>query len=172
MIKMLGMFCLFCACTGMGFWKSRQYQARIAQLRELMRIADFLKGEIIFAKSTLAEALERISYKTRAPFSRFLLTLSSRMKEYAGQEFSMILGQVMKETLKDTALWKEDMEEFYHTASNLGYLDKEMQIHLLDVYLHEQEQKIEALVIELPKMQKMFKSLGILGGAFFVILLI
>ena len=45
-----------------------------------------------------------------------------------------------------------------------------MKIHILDRYLKEQAQKVEMLTVQMPKQQKLFRSLGILGGAFFVIL--
>lgn len=156
----------------MGFWKSRQCAGRIHQLRELMRIVVFLKGEIAFARTTLPEALERISEKTELPFSACLKMIAERMKKCSGEEFSHILERTFRETLENTYLEREDKEEFYQAARNLGYLDKEMQIHLLESYLREQEEKVEMLTEELPGKRKLCRSMGILGGAFLVILLL
>lgn len=172
MLKLAGAVLLFCSCSGLGFLKSRQYQGRIAQLTQLVHIMGLIKGEISFAVSTLPEAMERISGRTEEPFSGFLYALSGRMQQYSGEDFSHILSALMEETLKDTCLQKEDLEEFYQTACNLGYLDKEMQIHLLEQYLREQEEKIKTLRRQLPEKTRLFGSLGILAGAFFIILLI
>lgn len=131
-----------------------------------------LKGEITFARTTLPEALERIGGKTEPPFSDFLETLAVRMKKYSGEKFSYILQQTMNDTMKNTYLEEEDMESFYQAACNLGYLDREMQIHLLESYLKEQGQKVEMLTAQLPGKRKLSRSLGILGGAFLVILLL
>lgn len=172
MIRLTGAALLFFACCGMGFWKSQQCSGRIRQLQELMHIGEFLKGEISFARTTLPEALERIGEKTEPPFSGFLKTLARRMKKYSGEKFSCILQQTLNDTMKNTYLEKEDIEAFYQAACNLGYLDKEMQIHLLERYLKEQDQKAEMLKNQLPGMKKLSRSLGILGGAFLVILLL
>lgn len=172
MLKLAGAVLLFFSCSGMGFLKSRQYQGRILQLGELVRIMGFLKGEISFAVSTLPEAMERISKKSGKPFSDFLFALADRMRRYSGENFSQILEELMKDILKDTYLEKEDLEEFYQAACNLGYLDKEMQIHILEQYLKEQEEKIRALRIQLPEKTKFFRSIGILAGVFLIILLI
>lgn len=172
MLKLSGAVLLFCSCSGLGFLKSRQYQGRIVQLAELIHIMGFIKGEISFAASTLPEAMERISGKTAEPFSGFLYALSQRMRQYSGEDFSHILGELMKEMLGDTYLEKQDLEEFYRTACNLGYLDKEMQIHMLEQYLGEQEEKVRTLRAQLPEKMKLFRSLGILMGAFLIILLI
>lgn len=172
MLKLTGAVLLFCSCSGLGFLKSRRYRGRITQLAELIHIMGFIKGEISFAVSTLPEAMERISGKTSEPFAGFLHVLSERMRQYSGEDFSHILGELMGEMLKDTYLDKEDLEEFYQTACNLGYLDKEMQIHMLEQYLKEQEEKIRTLRTQLPEKMKLFCSLGILAGAFLIILLI
>lgn len=172
MMKLTGAVLLFVSCCGMGYWTSQQCSGRVSQLRELMRIGEFLKGEISFARTTLPEALERISDKTETPFSDFLKMLAKRMKGYSGEDFSHILHQTMRETLENTYLEREDMEAFYHAACNLGYLDKKMQIHLLEGYLREEEQKVSMLTAQLPEKRKLFRSLGVLGGAFLVILLL
>lgn len=172
MTRLAGAVLLFTACCGMGFWKSQQCTGRVRQLQELMRIGGFLKGEITFARTTLPEALERIGGKTEPPFSDFLETLAVRMKKYSGEKFSYILQQTMNDTMKNTYLEEEDMESFYQAACNLGYLDREMQIHLLESYLKEQGQKVEMLTAQLPGKRKLSRSLGILGGAFLVILLL
>ncbi|MBS6196118.1 MAG: stage III sporulation protein AB [Clostridiales bacterium] len=172
MIRLTGAVLLFIACCGMGFWKSQQCAGRVRQLQELMRIGEFLKGEITFARTTLPEAMERIGEKTESPFAEFLGELAVRLRKYSGEKFSVILRQTMEETMKNTYLEKEDVEAFYQAACNLGYLDKEMQIHLLERYLKEQEQKVKLLTAQLPGKRKLLRSLGVLGGAFLVILFI
>ena len=45
-----------------------------------------------------------------------------------------------------------------------------MQVHILASYRRDQEEKVQRLAGELPQKQKLFGSLGILGGIFLVIL--
>lgn len=171
MIKLFGAVLLLFSCSGLGFLKSRQYQGRVMQLEELIHITGFLKGEISFAVSTLPEAMERISEKTEAPFAEFLYVLAERMRMYSGENFSHILDELIKEKLKASFLEKEDLDEFYQAVCNLGYLDKEMQIHILEQYRKEQEEKIRRLRMQLPEKMKLCRSLGIMAGIFLIILL-
>lgn len=172
MIKLMGAVLLFFACSGLGFLQSRRCQGRVMQMGELIRIAGFLKGEISFAVSTLPEAMERISEKTENPFSDFLHILSEKMKRYSGENFSYILKEQIDINLKDSFLEKEDLADFYQAICNLGYLDKDMQIHILDQYRKEQEEKVVRLRMQLPEKVKLCRSLGVMAGLFLVILLI
>ena len=110
MIRCTGALLLFFACCGMGFWKSRQCTGRVHQLKELMKMGYFLKGEISFARTTLPEALGQMGEKVEFPFSEFVRILSERMKKYSGENFSHTLRAVMEEKLKDTYLETVDLE--------------------------------------------------------------
>ena len=52
----------------------------------------------------------------------------------------------------------------------LGYLDIDMQENTIALYLQELEQKIRLLQEEMPARQKLYQSMGILGGIFISIL--
>ena len=54
----------------------------------------------------------------------------------------------------------------------LGYLDKDMQLGTLDLYLQELAGEIKAAQESIPGKQKVCRSLGIMGGLFLVLLLI
>lgn len=54
----------------------------------------------------------------------------------------------------------------------LGYLDKDMQLRTVDLYLQELDREIEDAGESTPGRQKLSKSLGIMGGLFLVLLLI
>lgn len=169
---MLGAILVIAGCTGVGFYTGNQLGERLNQIMELVKITEFLKGEITFSRSTLPEAMERIGKRTVNPFDDFLKNLSQQMKKYSGEGFAELLQIKMSEYLSEVALTKDDLQEFYLTYRNLGYLDKEMQIHLLERYIKEQEKEIDVLYQQLPVQKKLFHSLGVLGGVFLAIILI
>ena len=170
MIRVLGGILVAASCAGLGMLQGKKLTNRILHLKAMIRIAAFLEGEISFAKSTLPEALKEISGRTQEPFSGFLAAVSRRLGEHPGERFSHILRQEMEHYLRQTELTEEDLEEFYRAASDLGYLDKNMQVHILASYRRDQEEKVQRLTGELPQKLKLFRSLGILGGIFLVIL--
>lgn len=172
MLKMTGLILIFFACLGAGCTKGQRLSQRIRQLRQLIRLVEFLKGEISFARTTLPDAFLQISGKLERPMDTFCRQIAEEMRTKKGEEFSHLLLKTIEKTWKNTCLEPEDVEEFYQTASHLGYLDQRMQIHLLEGYLRELQQKTETLMKELPGQRKLFQSLGLLGGVFFVILLV
>ncbi len=172
MLKAAGLVLIFLACLGTGIARGQRLGQRIRQLRQLMRLAEFLKGEIAFARTTLPDAFLQIAGKLESPMDGFCRQLAGQMREKKGEEFSVLLWESMEAAWKNTCLEKEDVDEFYQAARNLGYLDQGMQIHLLERYLKEMEQKLELLCGALPGQRKLCRCLGLLGGVFLVILLI
>ena len=71
-----------------------------------------------------------------------------------------------------TGLWEEDWDLFLQTLGHLGYLDARMQIRLLENGRAELAAREEKLQHQLPEQKKVWQSLGILGGAFLVVILI
>lgn len=172
MIRVFGAVLLSVSCAGLGLLESLRLKKRVDQLRVLIRIASFLEGEIAFARTTLPEALRAVGGRTAAPFSEFLSELARQLETSSGKTFGELLRQSVAVHLKGTELCREDLEDFCEAAVHLGYLDGKMQVHILETYQKEQEQKVLRLMGELPAKQKLFQSLGILGGIFLVILLL
>lgn len=172
MIKLLGVLLLFFACVGTGMSKVRQLSGRIEHNKSLLRIAEFLRGEILNSKSPLPDALKRLASRVDAPFSECMTRLAQRIEESSGESFDELLRQMLKELRKRTYLSEADCNRFLESAGNLGYLDVKMQAGLLEQYIREQNRELERLQKEYPEKTRLYRSLGILGGAFCVIFFI
>ena len=172
MLKAGGALLVFFAGWGMGNWKSRQYQQRIEDLQMLQLIISCLTGEISFARNTLPEAFSRISTKVESPFREYLQSIAERLKEQSGEAFSGILNEQTQTMREKTGLREEDWDLFLQTLGHLGYLDARMQIQLLENGRAELAAREEKLQHQLPEQKKVWQSLGILGGAFLVVILI
>ena len=153
-------------------WRGRKEQFRIQQLRELIRSMEFLKGEISFARTTLPEAMEQLSGRIKPPFQTLFAKLAVELKQHPERGFEEILYEMLECEKETWDLQSDDVERFYQACSNLGYLDKEMQIHILERLIKEQEKIVEQLAGEIPQKIKLYRNLGILGGVFLVIVLI
>ena len=160
MLKVSGALLVFFAGWGMGNWRSRQYQQRIKDLQILQLIISCLIGEISYARNTLPEAFSRISEKVASPFREYLQSVAKRLKEQ---------DQTVREK---TSLREEDWDLFLQTLGHLGYLDAKMQIQLLESGKTELAMREEKLRHQLPEQKRVWQSLGILGGAFLVVILI
>lgn len=172
MLKVCGALLVFFAGWGMGNWKSRQYQQRIKELQVLQLIISCLIGEISFARSTLPEAFFRISGKVEHPFQEYLQAIAKRLHAQTGEVFACILKEQTQTIRGKTVLCVEDWDVFLQTLGHLGYLDGKMQIQLLENGRTELAAREERLQHQLPEQRKVWQSLGILGGAFLVVILI
>ena len=172
MVRLLGVFLLLFPCIGAGVWMGRKEQQRIHQLRELIRSMEYLKGEISFARTTLPVAMEQLSKHVFPPFETLFLNLSQEMRGHPGMGFGDLLYLELEKQKGKWEILPDDVENFYQACCNLGYLDKEMQIHILTRYIKEQEKKIEQLEREIPQKIKLYRNLGVLLGTFLVIILI
>lgn len=170
MLKLAGVGLILLACTGWGFSVSWQMSERIRDLRELRRIAALLRQEISFAGTALPEALGRIGNKVSYPFGEFLDRLAKELVKYPGVSFGIIFSEQVDEGLYGTALEPSDMADFKELGHYLGYLDKEMQLANLDLYLAETDEKLVGLSEELPSRKKLFQVLGIMAGLFLAVL--
>lgn len=158
--------------SGIGFSYSFYLGRRLEQLRQLQRMALLLRGEISYGNAVLTEALASIGRKLEEPFCFFLNRVSSRLKGYPDKSFQQVFQEEVRETLKQSALSAKDKEALMQMGAFLGYLDKDMQLRTVELYLEELDREIQAAKESIPGRQKLCRSLGILGGLFLVLLLI
>lgn len=171
MLRVAGACLILSASSLLGVQKSRQFTKRIEQLQELQRIVLLIRGEILYKNAALPEALRSSAGKVKRPFDSFLRRTAGRADAFDGVRFSSLFEREMEEELKNTALTREDKEEFARFGESLGYLDVEMQKNAMKLYLKELEQKIEYLQKEIPQKRKLYQSLGVMGGIFLLIIL-
>ena len=74
--------------------------------------------------------------------------------------------------LNHVLLKNDDKEQLGLIGEQLGYLDKKMQIHNLEHYGMELEDKISRLKKESKDKMKLCNCLGVVGGLFLIIILL
>lgn len=74
--------------------------------------------------------------------------------------------------LKGLHLVRADLEQLESLGEVLGYLDAEMQLAAIRLYLEQLENSIAEAQEHMGSRQKLNQSLGIAGGVFLVILLL
>jgi stage III sporulation protein AB len=131
-----------------------------------------LRGEIKYSRSTLPEAFGILAERTSAPFSGFFGMLEKELARQEGQSLKVIWEHEIRRSLGNSTLRKEEKRKLGQLGDGLGYLDLEMQLSTLELYLEQLNEDIARASGELETKQKLYKSLGIAGGAFLVILLV
>ena len=133
-----------------------------------------LKGEIRYSQSTLNEAFIHIAEKNKGDYKKFFEHVSYEMEQFRGETFYEIWKrQLEKDFIKEkSGLNKEDIKQLAILGETLGFLDKEMQLNTLDLYLEVLEGELQHLFVDMPEKIRLYQVFGITGGIFISILML
>jgi stage III sporulation protein AB len=105
-------------------------------------------------------------------FEVFLKNVSGKLSELSGATFFEIWREAVEKDLIDTSMAKKDKCQLIQLGENLGYLDKDMQLNTLDLYLSRLDEEIADLTKTAKEKTYLFRSLGIMAGIFISIIMI
>lgn len=171
-IKMLGCALILISSAGMGMYFSGELKGRIRDLKELRRILTLLRGDIRYANSPLPEAVQALSVRHDGKYKKFLKIAAEKLNEFGGVSFCEIWKEAVQKGLEDTSLSKKDLANLSQFGENMGYLDKEMQLNTIDLYLSQIEEEIKELSKNVKEKTYMYNTLGVLGGIFLTIIML
>ena len=159
-IKIIGAICVMTGCGGAGLAMGVSWKRRYVQLGQMQRSLRMLHGEIRYTGAELPEAIDQIALRQEKPFSDFYHGLSEQMRRMDGQ------------SLKTLWQTKEDKQIFLESGSQLGYLDRQMQLSSLEACMAQIEDNQNMIRKNMKEKQKLSVALGLLSGFFIIILLI
>ena len=94
------------------------------------------------------------------------------MGKSEGEGLGELWQAEIKTRLSGTHLKREDREQLAGLGEVLGYLDLEMQLSSMELYLEQLELRIREAQEAAQTKQRLYQSLGVAGGIFLVILLV
>ncbi len=171
-LKIIGCVLIITSSTGMGWYFSGELKNRISDLKELKKLLFLLRGDIRYANTPLPEAVQALSIRHNGKFKQFLTVIANRLFELGGVSFCNIWKEAVEKELENTSLSKKDLIGLSQFGENLGYLDKDMQINTLDLYISQLEEEINDLSQNVKQKSYLYNSLGIMGGIFIIIVML
>ena len=97
---------------------------------------------------------------------KWLKALSKTLQEKDGNSFVEIWEKSIEQNMKESALKQEDLEELKMIGKGLTHFEN------IDLYIEQLEYKIQKKREIYVVKGKLYKSFGIMGGVFLVILLL
>ena len=165
--------CLVIAGTSFfGFWWAANYKKRMEELGQIEHLMHMLYGEIIYKEGNFSESFWSIGNHCSGRIQMFSMELSRALNEGSGHPFFFIWADNIEKYWRNSALTKEDKAIFLSVGEKMGYLDKEMQLNTIQLFLTQLEQREETLYKMLPEKCRMSRLIGVLSGIFIVILLL
>ena len=158
------------SCIGLGFDMSGKLGRRRRMLEMILRMIILLRGEIRYGNKSLYDAFTGASGKLEGKYREFFILTAQEMKSNPGISFGEIFRECAEKCLNLDCLSQEEREQFCSLGDRLGYLGLEMQLKQLDQLEKETEYAIRELEKDFREKRKLYRSMGILGGIFAVVL--
>lgn len=172
MIKMFGVCLIMCSSTAIGFLLSNNLKERIGELEVIKKLLLMLRGEIKYNRSTLSEAFRVIARRLKPPYGTLLLKVSEEVDLLEGQTFTQIWERCVLQELKESTLKREDKEKLIAFGGQLGYLDLEMQLGTIELYLEQTQEEIKNARESQKRNGRLYQAMGVMTGIFLVILML
>lgn len=171
-IRVFGVGLILFSSTAIGLLCASRLKERIEELENIRKLLLMLRGEIKYSHSTLSEAFGSIGKRLKPPYGELLLKTAEQMDSMQGQTLAQIWEGCVADYLKESVLLKEDREKVIHLGSQLGYLDTEMQISTIELYLEQVQEEIKNAQENFKRNGKLYRMMGVMAGVFLVILML
>ena len=165
-VKTILLFAIFSLSTGIGILISKMYENRVKELRQFKNILNIIKTKIKFTYEPLAEIFKQISKDNESEVEKIFGQMANQITYYQAKD-------VWENCIQDAdiSIKQEDKDILKKLGKLLGQTDIEGQISEIEVIENFLDMQIENAEDERKKNQKMYKTLGIVAGLVFVIIL-
>ena len=125
-----------------------------------------MKGQLLYTRGTFEDVFEEIGDKVDGSMGKWLKELGKRLYQKEGKSFEDIWELSIEQELKESHLKKEDLEDLLRIGRKLNHFEN------IDLFIEQLEYKIQTTREAYVTKGKLYKSFGIMGGVFLVILLL
>ena len=164
-IRIVGMLLTLAASTAFGLYMSSLGTFRKQDMLEFKKAMLILKSEIEYVAAPLPEAMANIAARTVMPISQIFAHFADALKHNeAGETAYRLWLAAIDTSKKETFLKEEDLETIGNFGKTLGYLDKQMQVDSINFTMDYIDTQVSELQESNQKNQRMYKTLGVVGG--------
>ena len=161
-VKYILLIFIFGLSTGIGMLISKSYENRVMELKEFKNILNIMKTKIKFTYEPLAEIFRQISKDNETIFGQ----MANQITYYHTKD---VWENCIQKS--DISIKQEDKDVLKKLGKLLGQTDVEGQISEIEMTQNFLDIQIEQAEEEKKKNQKMYKTLGVVAGLVFVIIL-
>ena len=168
--RILGGILVCAACGLLGLYMGNRGVVRARLLAEFKQSLLMLKSEIEFAAYPLPQAFANISQRTSNGFASFYESLAAKLTD---KEMSLTIAwenELLK--LRNSHLAAEDLQAIDGLGGALGSIDSAVQLKAIEMTITDIEDILARLTVQNAKDGKMYKRLGLLGGALITVVLL
>jgi stage III sporulation protein AB len=170
-IKLLGALLVVFACAMLGFAQARRLRERPLQIRRFIIILQQLETEITYGFTPLPEALAKLARQTTEPISSFLNEVARRLQAAERLTVRQVWDLSLNDFWPSTAMKEAERETIHQLGNTLGTTDREDQLKHLRLAANQLVGREADAMEDQRRYEKMWRSLGVLGGALIVVIM-
>jgi stage III sporulation protein AB len=171
-MKGIGILCVMCGCTLMGFLVDTIKFKRLTELQQFIRCFELLKGEIHYRLTPIGEACQYVAEKNLGPVGDVFLNFALALRTKESPDSETMWQDSLKGCWEVLHLEQEDFDMLKEFGATLGGVDKTMQQRTIEMMLNKLVEKVASEKARYEKNTKLHKSLGVLVGLCLSIFLI
>lgn len=171
MIKLFGAMMIFTACAMLGLYQAAAFENRVKQLRQLIQAFQRLETEIDYGFTPLPAALEKISSTIQEPVAAIFRLSAAELRQNNGSTTIQSWKDAVNTSWHKTSMKAAEKDVVLQFGSTLGISDRKDQMK--HIHLAKNQLQAEEMIAKEEQLRyaKMWKSLGVLGGVFIVIMM-
>ncbi|MCI8272997.1 MAG: hypothetical protein HFJ55_02810 [Clostridia bacterium] len=166
-LKLILLISIFLLSTGIGITVSKIYENRVKELKEFKNILNIMKTKIKFTYEPLGEIFKQIAKDSNTQIEKIFGEMATQIEYKDTQE---VWTNCIQEAC--ISINQEDKDVIKRLGKLLGQTDVDGQISEIEVAQEFLDMQIENAEEEKKKNQKMYKTLGVVVGLVFVIILV
>ena len=167
MLKYAGLAVIIGVTSFIGNYFSAALKARLVNLKKINYLIDEIIILLRFKASTVYEITDHLAGNEQFSDFEFLTDITSNKQSSFQNNWCNSLKSKPPSGLKS-----DDLEILSDIGKKLGTSDMEGQISMLNLQRTELEMRISAAEADCEKKTKLYRSLGVLAGAFISVMLI
>ena len=167
MLKYIGLIFIIAVTSFIGNYFSSALKIRLLNLKKVNYLIDEIIILIRFKAATVYEITEHLTDNDKFSSFSFLRKISAEKNNSFQQNWCTALKANPPCSLKAS-----DIEILENIGRKLGTSDTEGQISMLNLQRIELETLISAVETDCEQKSKLYRSLGVLSGAFISVMLI
>lgn len=156
----------------MGMCLSQELREKVLLLEELKRCFLMLQGDIRFTVATFPEALAALSARAKPPYADCFAAIGKRMESEPQLGLAALWEQEFSRALTQTPFSEEEIQYMMQLGSDLGYLDKEMQLGTIGQILQQLKEREAAAKTFWKDKSVVYRTVGTMGGVLITLLLL
>lgn len=166
-VKTILLITIFLLSTAIGLLISKMYENRVTELNQFKNILNILKTKIKFTYEPLKEIFRQISQDKSNKIEEIFENMTYKL---SFEDVKTSWRDSIQEA--DISITQEDKDVLKELGKILGQTDADSQVSEIEVTETFLDMQIEKAEENRKKNQKIYKTLGVLVGLFFVIILI